>query len=499
MRLKTNIVVSVLFLALLAFVYFYEIKGGEERQQQAARSKQLLDFSDHEVARLTLSRDDSTIVVEKVQDDWRLTAPVVSAAAESAVEGYLSNLRETEVERVVEDSGAVADDPSLLAKYGLQSPRLAVTLERMEETNDSVIFGNDSPTKRFAYAQRSGTNSQIFTVLAWRFDNFDKSAFDLRDKRVLSFEKDQVREVRITRAGEEAPVVLVRNEDDGWALTSPVRAAADRLEVDGILNDLNSGEALAFTHEDPAPDDLANYGLVPGSTTSEVTLFIGEDRAEKRLSVGLWTGDKVGEFLARDASRPHVFVIDSTLSQSLAKPMFDLRGKRPFRIEDRRLITRAALERNGKEVFAAERDSSNVWMIVSPERREAISWKINGLLTDIDQIEVAEFTVDDVDVAKLDLGAYGLLEPRARVVFSTAGAEREEDVRFGDVVDGGVYFTGLGFPSIYKVDVESLDIFELELEDVAQEVPGPNSGESADLESNSSSTGASGSPDTSTG
>ena len=56
MRLKTNVVISVLFIALLGFVYFYEIKGGEERRVEAERERQLLDFSDHEVQKLTIDR-----------------------------------------------------------------------------------------------------------------------------------------------------------------------------------------------------------------------------------------------------------------------------------------------------------------------------------------------------------------------------------------------------------------------------------------------------------
>ena len=39
MRLKTNLVISVFFIALLGFVYFYEIKGGEERRVEAERAR----------------------------------------------------------------------------------------------------------------------------------------------------------------------------------------------------------------------------------------------------------------------------------------------------------------------------------------------------------------------------------------------------------------------------------------------------------------------------
>ena len=37
MRLKTNLVIGVLFAALAAFVYQHEIKGEEERRAEAER------------------------------------------------------------------------------------------------------------------------------------------------------------------------------------------------------------------------------------------------------------------------------------------------------------------------------------------------------------------------------------------------------------------------------------------------------------------------------
>ena len=94
MRLKTNLVISVFFIALLGFVYFYEIKGGEERRVEAERDRQLLDFSDHEVHRLTIDRGDTLLVLEHQDDVWLLTSPVDTDADVVAVERYLRTLRE---------------------------------------------------------------------------------------------------------------------------------------------------------------------------------------------------------------------------------------------------------------------------------------------------------------------------------------------------------------------------------------------------------------------
>ena len=467
MRLKTNLVISVLFVVLLGFVYFYEIKGGEERRSEAEKSKKLLDFSDHEARRLTIERGDTTIVLEKTQDTWKLTAPVATDAEDDAVDRYLRNLNESEVERVVEDSGDVASDATLLERYGLDAPRLSVFLELVEETKDTVRFGSDSPTERFAYAQRSGRDPSVFTVRAWRFDNLAKGVFDLRDKRVLPFDRQEVREIRLVRPAEEDPIVITRNEGEaGWRLMSPVASPANQQEVDELLQKLEDGEAMEFASESPTSAELSGFGLVDG-TRSTVSLLIGSDRAEKQFQIGSEGGEEGGSY-ARDASRPQVFVVDSTLVGETRKSLFTLRDKQICQIDDRELVANLILERDGENLFEAERDSTNSWMITSPERRKAKSWKLNGMLTDLDGLQTTEFVADAAETSQLDLAQYGLDQPSLRILFHEGDGAGSVDIRFVHVAGASAYVYRLGVPTIYKVSAEALENLELQFDDVAQ-------------------------------
>ncbi len=70
MHLRTNFVISVVFAGLLAFVYFHEIKGGEKRELESERERQLVDFSDHEARRLTIDGGDTTLVIERADGAW---------------------------------------------------------------------------------------------------------------------------------------------------------------------------------------------------------------------------------------------------------------------------------------------------------------------------------------------------------------------------------------------------------------------------------------------
>ena len=448
MKFKTNIAIGAVFVALLAFVYFYEIKGGEERRQEAEKSKQLFVFQEDDAQRLELLRGDDALVLDKGTNGWNLSAPMTDGADQEAVERYLRNLLECEREKVVVDSAAASAEQA--AQYGLDAPRLKVRLQTEDGAEQVVAFGADSPTDRFTYAQIQGDNSEIFVVRAWRFDNLDKRAFDLRDRRVLAFAKDEVMQVQ--RWGTGGGAMLARAEL-GWQMREPVAARAAADAVDDLLDKIDQAEIEAFVAEDPDTTALTSYGLGERASQVEIALLVGADRAEKRLAIG--GADEQGRWYARAASRPQVFLVDSTLVQELTKSISDLRDKKPLRFE-REQVQRIVLTRGVAPAFAADKDTSGVWHLSEPMGRDAKSWKINSLLSDLEQLEVADFAeelpAEATSVFSVELLGEGQTLLTAR--FSAAS--------------GTSYLQQEGDDAVYVVSGDDFAELDLDIDDVAQ-------------------------------
>ena len=453
MKFKTNAVIGLIFLALLAFVYFYEIKGGEERLQEAQKSKQLFAFQDGEAQQLALVRGDEALVLAQEASGWNLKEPVIDGADQEAVERYLRNLRECEREKVIVDSAAASAEQA--AQYGLDAPRLKVRLQTEDGAEQVVAFGADSPTDRFTYAQVEGDSPEIFVVRAWRFDNLDKQAFDLRDRRVLAFAKDEV--MQVERQGAGGAAVLARLAPD-WHLREPVAARADADAVEGLLDKIDQAEIEACVAEAPAADALASYGLGEHAPHVEIALLIGEDRAEKRLAIG--GADEQGRWYAHDASRPQVFLVDSTLVQELVKDLSDLRDKKPLRFE-REQVERIVLTRQAAVAFAADKDTSGVWHLSEPMGRDAKSWKFNSLLSDLEQLEAEDFAADLPAEAA----------PAFRI--ELLGAEQAIlTARFSQAA-GASYLQQEGDDAVYVVSGDDFAELDLGLDDVAQAAKEP--------------------------
>jgi len=448
MKLKTNIIIGAIFALLLAFVYFYEIRGGQERRQAAERSKQLLDFNESEVERLALIRPEGSIEVKRIEGQWRVVLPVEDGADGEAIARYLRNIAESEREKVIVDSADALSAET--AEYGLDRPRLGILVETEEGALDTLFFGADAPTDRYTYVKQSGSNSEIFVVRAWRYDNLDKSVFDLRDRRVLALSKAEVTEA--SRAGISGPVSL-RKEGADWLLQEPIVARASTEVVDGLLGKIETSEISEFVDEAPDGEALVAYGL--DSRAVEWSFRLGQDRVEKRLSIGL--EDDEGRYYARDESRPQVFLVDSTLVHRLMQEATALRSKKPLQVETDR-IDRMEYRRGPVLIFAAEKDTLGVWNLQDPPGQKAKSWKLNALLTDLQGLEATGFSA-----------AQGG-EPPLSVRLMEDGQSLHYVQFF--LRDGEIYLEQDGDSHAYKIDTDVFADIDMELDEVRQ-IPEP--------------------------
>jgi hypothetical protein len=459
MNLKTNAILAVAFAGLLAFVYFYEIKEGEEREAVEQREKKLLDFDGAEPKRFVIDRGDTTIELEKRDDGWFLTSPVESAADESALRQFVDNVRGAERERSIADSAAVAEDASLTQRYELATPLLELLVETDSTALDTIYFGPKNPTGAYVYAQQGGRNREIFTIRSWRYDSLDKGVFALRDRRVLPFDKKEVREIRVARP--EGKMVLLKEEED-WRVKEPTDVPANLDAVDSLLSKIYNAKIDTFVAEVPSEDEIAGYGLA-GLVNFEVSLILGEERAEKRLRLGA-TEDGI-RYFARDLSRPPVFLVDSTIVTALLKPPHELRDRKPFKF-DRSDVTR--IEAGGRdERIVAEKDTSGTWQIVSPQSdRAPRSWKFNSLMTDLTEMEVVDFVSDnETNVAK-----YGLDDPSYSITL-VAVDEPLLEVILGTSKSDLVYCMRRDVPSVYAIREDVAADLSLSLDQLLQKKP----------------------------
>ena len=422
MRFRSTLIVALVALGLGAFLYFYEIKGEKKREEAREKAKKLFLFEEDEVQKITLVRDDTTrIVVERGEDGlWHIAEPIKTDADQDAIGRLLDTMRDATRERVV------ADSASDLGKFGLEHPKVKVAIALEDTTTDTLCVGDFSPTGSYVFARWAG-RPQVFLSKRYVRTRLDQGVFDLRERRVLPFEREEAKKLTLKYDGKQFVLVGAGEE---WEIEEPVKLRADESTVRSLLSRLRTERARKFVVEHPTEEDLKKYGLDHPSV--EVTVWLGEERAQKTLRVGKQEGRR---YYAKDMSRDPVFMVDSSFVAYLKKDVMDLRDKHVVRF-DRDKVDRIELVYGDSTVVCQKDTASGDWYLKKPKEGKMKTWWANRLLSDIEFLRAKEF----LEKAE-DLKPYGLDSPRI-VAKLWHGEDLLAELKVGKTKDDKVYVLG---------------------------------------------------------
>src|SRR5215210_6880721 len=315
MRGARSLIVLILIAAGLgSYLYFVEMK--REPGDPAEKKPKVFSVEADKIDELTIkSESGDRTTLKKNGKDWQVVSPADSGPAavdQAEVSGITTNLATLEQQRVVEEKAEKAED---LKEFGLATPRIEVGF-KADGVEQKLQIGSKTPTGSDLYAKLDG-QSKVFLISSFLESTFNRKPFDLRDKSALKIDADKVDSVEVTT--KDGTVHFGKVNAD-WKLLSPAENRADAVLIGGLVSRLGSLQMKSMA---PATD-LKTYGLdIPaatvrvGSGSSQATLLIGKAGEE-------------GTVYAKDASRPAVFTIESSIADELKKKPYEYRQKDIF-------------------------------------------------------------------------------------------------------------------------------------------------------------------------
>jgi hypothetical protein len=445
-RLTSTIILIVALAGLGGYIYFVDSK--RPAPGSTARDKVFTVEADT-IEEITLKNGGESTTLKKVDGTWKITAPMQVDADQTEASSLTSNIASLEVSRVVDENAAN------LSEYGLATPAIELSYKAVGGASGQVYLGDKTATQSDMYAVKPG-EKKVFVVPAFQESTFAKKSFDLRDKKILNFERDKVDSLEISvaaaaskdakPAAAPATIQLARSGSD-WTVKQPLQARADYSAVEGLLTKLASGNMTKLVEASTAdPAVLAKYGLDKPAAT--ITLGAGSTRAT--LALGK---EEEGVAYARDLTRPMVFAVDPTFATDLKKPADDYRDKDLFEFRNfnaaRVRIVRGADAYEFQKATGTGANATDKWQKVGA----------GGAATDVDSA-----TMDDL-LSKLTamraqsyaatLDKTGLDKP-ALVVAVSYDQGKFERVRFGSV-NADAFATREGEGGVAKLDARAFD------------------------------------------
>lgn len=319
----------------------YVKKGGDKTirviagYEKAALDKNLFDLRDKRLARLDGAAEVRRIEVqgtpvpyaaEKDGTGWKLISPAGKADAQAIdrVVGALRSLRATAV-------AAEKADAAQLKSDGLQPAKIEVKLTAAapgakDVTVHTVLLGQPRPPRGSAAVKttaKRGGSPAVFLVDGQIVKDLSLSAFDLQDKSVAPFDREQVQ--RIDFAAPGAPVLSIARKkqaagsaaaaDETFEVTSPQKGPAKKWKTAGALTSLSGLRAAAFGGA--VPKDAAGLARLGLAKPRTVTVFGDGGKELARVVIGAETG--------KDKKRRWVYASGSTRVVEVEKgPLDDL-------------------------------------------------------------------------------------------------------------------------------------------------------------------------------
>ena len=353
------------------------------------RDRSVLKFDPETVSGIQFKHRDAgsasqsnTINCEKREGTWHVGQPIEAKGDAEEIEDLLSELRSLKVLTFEADG---ADTKVQLEKSGLDDPRIQVELTDGDNTY-AVDIGASIPsedrTHGRVYIKTTVYQDAVYTVDEGIYHLLNKSVFDLRDKRVIDFQRTDTIRIEIKQGPETT--VCTKNFDNTWELQTPTgKIKADAKAVDDLLFGVDSLEAAAFVGD--STGSLASYGLATPSITVAFTQR-GEEKPTV-LSIGDYTQD--GTVYVKAEQSPQVSRVKRTLIDKIAQGIAWLRDKQVlnFHIDDAIRLTSTV---HGAPAFTCQRLGTN-WRLTAPVQEDANNAAVNAIIYALDDLMAAAF------------------------------------------------------------------------------------------------------------
>ncbi len=408
MKLNKILIYLSILVALVAYVYFVEIRHKRNKQASEEKAARIVQMEKDKIVRIELaSHDKGKIELKKPAKTWVLTSPIKTKADEAAVASLLQSIADAKSEKVVLKKGAK------WAEYGLDKPEFSVSLATKDKTAD-VHFGSANPAKT-SYYVRVDDQPRLLLVPDTLKISLNKSAFDLRDKTVVSISPDQVDRIAVSTKGKE--IELQREAKDKWAMVKPERIRVKATLVAGDLRTLTNLTAKSII------DNPTKEGDPYGLDNPEETILMAGKKREQTLLVGAPEKKQdikgtVPNRYARIKGRDDVYVIDGQSLKSLKTGIEELRDRslltfNPGDIEKLEVTL-------GGRTWLAFKGKDNKWLLEKPVKKEKMdAWPVTRILWDLKDLQWKTETKP----APADLASVHLDKPQLTVSLFKKGTK----------------------------------------------------------------------------
>lgn len=318
MRARGLLIAAIVLAGLAGLLYWsnrVEKRKKEEPEKNAP--PKILHIDQDSITRIEIRNKNrqEPVILEKSQDNqWKIVSPEGVPVDQDSVRSLLTTASDLTANRLLEEQA------SDLKPYGLDNPSVQVFIRQKDGKQWKLLIGDETPTGSYYYAKLEG-DPRVFTLASWNKTSLDKSAWDLRDKRLLRFDSGKLSRIELVRKGQT--IEIGKNAQNEWQILKPQPMRADGSNVETLISRLEDARMDTEPTPEEAKKAQAAFAKAQPVTLVRVTDVSGTHQIEVRKT-------KEGDYYARSSQVEGVWKITSWVGEGLDKGLDELRNKKLF-------------------------------------------------------------------------------------------------------------------------------------------------------------------------
>jgi hypothetical protein len=316
MKLTGLVIATACLAALIGLLYWSNRHPASTDTANASTppAPKILSVNESDLSKVNLRKNnaDQLALARNGSGAWEILAPTPMTADQRAVDSMLGTFSSLTSERLVDDK---ATD---LSSYGLANPALEVDLTEKSNKTQKLLIGADTPAGSSSYAMLAG-DPRVFTIASYTKSSIDKTANDVRDKRLITLDPDKVSRLEVISNKQD--LEFGRNKDD-WQILKPKPLRADSTQVGDLVTKLTSARMDTSTSNQDAKKAASAFTSGKAVATAKVTSDSGTQQLDIRKNKD--------DYYAKSSVVTGVYKVTSDVGQGLDKKLDDFRNKKLF-------------------------------------------------------------------------------------------------------------------------------------------------------------------------
>jgi hypothetical protein len=311
MKARTTVILFGVFIILLVFVYLFEGPLSERKQKEGkGRIALFPDFNKNKATKITVKSKSQEISLKKSGKDWPISDTDGFTADPKLINGALDTVINFNRENIASKNPEKQELFEVVPGKGVE----VNISDAGQKMLAHFYIGKTGPDFFSIYLRKEGSDEVLLTAGLIK-SAFDKSVKDWRDKTIFSFPPDTITQLTLKTSLEE--IVLKKDENGNWQITSPEQVKAKKEAVTDIGLTLASLKAIDFAE---------NYNLDEHQLDKpQITITaILDEKAEKKLLIGKENEEK-SQYYVKSQAKKTIFLVGKYQFDKFNKTLQDLK------------------------------------------------------------------------------------------------------------------------------------------------------------------------------